>query len=105
MGLAGIDDFVRASCGVLMASLLGMTVRMVFRCRRPPVSLFCIYALTAVVLATGSRASYQILAHPVAWRRRGMRRSSTARTERRDALESWWRPGRHHCVRWRSSRR
>jgi UDP-GlcNAc:undecaprenyl-phosphate GlcNAc-1-phosphate transferase len=60
--LAGADDFVRASCGVLVASLLSMTVRMVLTLSAPAVSLFSIYALAAVILVTGSRASYQILA-------------------------------------------
>jgi UDP-GlcNAc:undecaprenyl-phosphate/decaprenyl-phosphate GlcNAc-1-phosphate transferase len=60
--LAGIDDFVRASCGVLVASLLSMTVRMLLTLSVPSVSLFSIYALAAVIFVTGSRASYQILA-------------------------------------------
>jgi len=60
--LAGTDDFVRASCGVLIASLLGMTLRMVLTLSEPQVSLFAIYGLAAVILVTGSRASYQILA-------------------------------------------
>jgi UDP-GlcNAc:undecaprenyl-phosphate GlcNAc-1-phosphate transferase len=60
--LAGADDFVRASGGVVIASLLGMTVRLLLTLSYPPVTLFAIYALVAVVLVTGSRASYQILA-------------------------------------------
>jgi FlaA1/EpsC-like NDP-sugar epimerase len=60
--LAAADDFVRASGGVVIASLLGMTVRMLLTLAYPPVTLFAIYALVAVVLVTGSRASYQILA-------------------------------------------
>jgi hypothetical protein len=47
---------------VLVASLLSMTVRMVLTLSAPAVSLFSIYALAAVILVTGSRASYQILA-------------------------------------------
>ncbi len=60
--LAGIDEFVRASCAVLIASLLGMTLRMLLTLSAPSVSLFSIYALTAIILVTGARASYQILA-------------------------------------------
>ena len=60
--LAGIDDFVRASCSVLIASLLGMTLRMILTLSSPGVALFSIFALMATVLVTGSRASYQILA-------------------------------------------
>lgn len=60
--LAGVHDFVRASGGVVIASLLGMTVRMLLTLSSPPVTLFAIYALVAVVLVAGSRASYQILA-------------------------------------------
>jgi UDP-GlcNAc:undecaprenyl-phosphate GlcNAc-1-phosphate transferase len=60
--LAGIDDFVRASCSVLVATLLGMTLRMTLTLSEPAVSLFAIYALAAVILVTGTRASYQILA-------------------------------------------
>ena len=60
--LAGADEFVRASCGVVMASLLGMTVRMLLTLSYPSVTLFAIYTLAAIILVTGSRASYQILA-------------------------------------------
>jgi len=60
--LAGVDDFMRASCGVLVASLLGMTLRMALTLSEPSVSLFAIYTLAAAILVTGARASYQILA-------------------------------------------
>jgi hypothetical protein len=60
--LASIDDFVRASCSVLIASLLGMTLRMILTLSSPGVALFSIFALVATVLVTGTRASYQILA-------------------------------------------
>jgi UDP-GlcNAc:undecaprenyl-phosphate GlcNAc-1-phosphate transferase len=59
--LAGADDFVRASCGVVIASLLGMTVRLLLTLSPPSISLFAIYALAAIILVTGARASYQIL--------------------------------------------
>jgi hypothetical protein len=60
--VAGAHDFVRASCAVLVAALLGMTVRMLLTLSPPSVALFSIYGLAAVILVTGSRASYQILA-------------------------------------------
>ena len=59
--LAGVDDFVRAGCGVLIAAVLGMTARMLLSLAQPSLSLFSIYALVAIVLVTGSRASYQVL--------------------------------------------
>jgi hypothetical protein len=59
--LATVDDFVRACCAVFVATLLGMTVRMVLAPGQPSMSLFSIYALVAVIMVIGSRASYQIL--------------------------------------------
>ncbi len=59
--LAGVDDFVRASCGVVIASLLGMTARMLLTLSQPPISLFAIYSLVAIILVSGARASYQVL--------------------------------------------
>ena len=52
--LAGIDDFVRAAGGVLVAAILGMTAQMLLSLAQPSVSLFSIYALVAIVLVTGS---------------------------------------------------
>jgi hypothetical protein len=46
---------------VFVATLLGMTVRTVLSPGQPSMSLFSIYALVAVIMVTGSRASYQIL--------------------------------------------
>jgi FlaA1/EpsC-like NDP-sugar epimerase len=59
--LATIDDFGRACCAVFVATLLGMTVRTVLAPGQPSVSLFSIYALVAVIMVIGSRASHQIL--------------------------------------------
>jgi len=59
--LAGIEDFVRACCAVVIATLLGATARMLLFPDRPLKALFAIYALVAIVLVIASRASYQVL--------------------------------------------
>jgi UDP-GlcNAc:undecaprenyl-phosphate GlcNAc-1-phosphate transferase len=59
--LATIDDFGRACCAVFVATFIGMTVRTVLAPGQPSMSLFSIYALVAVIMVTGSRASYQML--------------------------------------------
>jgi UDP-GlcNAc:undecaprenyl-phosphate GlcNAc-1-phosphate transferase len=60
--LAGVDEFVRAACAVLVASLLGLSLRMLLAPAEPAAALFSIYALLAIFAVTGSRASYQVLA-------------------------------------------
>ncbi len=61
--LADAKDFVRACGAVALAALAGLAVHLVMAPDATPslVSLFGIYALVALMLVTGSRASYQVL--------------------------------------------
>src|SRR4029077_9370380 len=59
--LAGGEDFVRLCAGVLGATLVAFIVRATFAPGSTSIPVFVIYALVKVVLAIGSRGSYQVL--------------------------------------------
>jgi hypothetical protein len=58
---AGIDDFVRACCGVYVATLIGLSLRMLLAPEQSSLALFSIYVLAATVAVTATRASYQAM--------------------------------------------
>jgi UDP-GlcNAc:undecaprenyl-phosphate GlcNAc-1-phosphate transferase len=67
--VAGVDDFVRAGAAVVVATATGFMARLLLAPADASVAMFTIYALVAVILFTGSRASYQVLAM-TRWRAR-----------------------------------
>lgn len=59
--LASVDDFVRASQGVLAATLSGLFVDRLISARPIPVTIFAITGLLTLVMSNGARVSYRVL--------------------------------------------